>query len=278
VRVFLNYVVWEANADGLKRRFDKFLTMADELGIRAVPILLDDCFKPEPRVGKQDEPVPGVHNSQWVCSPGARRVADKACWPMLEEYVKDMVAAFGQDRRIVIWDLYNEPKRASLPLAEATFRWARETKPSQPLASCWVAVPFSDLVNLHEYGPLDQLKQAVEDAKKSGRPVIITEWMARGRGSRFETHLPFFRTERLGCWNWGFVAGRTQTYFPYGSKPGAAEPPLWFHDILRKDGTAYSAGEVATIRYFTGVSQTPPQPLPVPSKIAPTAEKAKPVK
>ena len=270
VRVFLNYAVWEADPSGLLQRFDRFLDIADQRGIRAMPILFDDCFKPEPRVGRQDDPVPGVHNSQWVRSPGVRRAADPACRPMLERYVKDLVGGFGHDRRVVIWDLYNEPAKTSLPLVEATFRWAREAKPGQPLASCWIAEPLSDLVNLHHYGPIESLKKAVEGARKSGRPVIVSEWMARPHGSRFETNLPFLKAEKIACWSWGLVAGRTQTYFPWGSQPGASEPPLWFHDILRKDGTPYNEREAAAIRYVTGVSPTPP---PVPVVLVPTAER-----
>jgi hypothetical protein len=270
VRVFLNYVVWEADAAGLKQRFDTFLGLADNLDMRVVPILFDDCFKPEPHVGKQDEPVPGVHNSQWVRSPGVSRAADHAVWPKLEQYVKDMVGAFGQDRRVVVWDLYNEPAKESQALVEATFRWAREARPSQPLASCWIAEPLSDLVNLHEYGPLSALKGAVAKAVLEGRPILVTEWMARGNGSRFASHLPYFKEHKIGCWNWGLVAGRTQTYFPWGSPQGAPEPPLWHHDILRRDGTPYDAREVATIRYLTGVSPTPP---PARMVVVPTAEK-----
>ncbi len=261
VRVFLNYVVWEADTSGLKNRFDQFLTIADKQGIRVMPILFDDCFKPEPRVGKQDEPVPGVHNSQWVRSPGVRRAADQTGWPMLEKYVKDMVGTFGQDRRVVIWDLYNEPATTSLPLVEATFRWARETNPDQPLASCWIAEPFSDLINLHHYGMLDGLKKVVAGAMKSGRPIIVSEWMARTTGSRFETHLPFFKENKIACWNWGLVAGRTQTHFPWNSQQNAPEPEVWHHDILRKDGTPFNEREVATIRYITGMRKTPP-PVP----------------
>jgi len=272
VRVFLNYVVWEAGAAGLKQRCQQFLTIARRHDIRVMPILFDDCFKPEPRVGKQDDPVPGVHNSQWVCSPGVKRVADPSSWPKLESYVKDLVGAFGQDRRIVIWDLYNEPAKTSLPLVQATFRWARETSPTQPLASCWIAEPFSDLVNLHHYGSFDSLRQSVAEGKKSGRPVIVTEWMARSLGSRFETHLPFFKAGQIACWNWGLVAGRTQTYFPWGSPPGTAatEPPVWFHDVLRRDGTPFKDREVAVIRYSTGVSKVPPA---APVVLVPTAER-----
>lgn len=271
VRVFLNYVVWEADADGLRQRFEQFLALADRHALRVMPILFDDCFKPEPRVGPQDPPVPGVHNSQWVRSPGVKRVADTAGWPRLEAYVTDLVGRFAHDPRIVLWDLYNEPEAKNQPLVEATFRWARAAGPRQPLASCWGAEGVSDLVNLHHYGPLAELRRVVDKARATGRPVLVTEWMARGAGSRCESHLPYFKAERLGCWHWGLVAGRTQTYFPWGSPEGAPEPALWHHDLLRADGTPYRPREVATIRHLTGVSpDTPAEPL----VLVPTAEAA----
>lgn len=124
VRVFINYVVWKVDAEGLKKRIERFLTIADRHHIRAMVILLDDCFKQDPKLGKQLEPEPGVHNSQWVASPGQRIVKDAAAWGDLESYVKDLVQSFAHDRRIVVWDLYNEPTQ-SLPLVEAVFRWAR---------------------------------------------------------------------------------------------------------------------------------------------------------
>lgn len=282
VRVFLNYVVWEADGAGLKQRFDRFLAVADRHGIRTMPVLLDDCNFAgcEARVGRQPDPVPGVHNSRWVSSPPLAMVTDPKAQPRLERYVKDMVGTLANDKRIVVWDLYNEPGNSglgakSLPLVEASFRWAREMKPTQPLASCWIAEPYSDLVNLHGYGPLSAMQDAIARAKRSGRPVLVTEWMARTHKSRFETHLPLFKAEKIACWSWGFVAGRTQTYFPWGSKPtpGASEPRLWFHDVLRRDGTPYSPREIATIRYCTGLSTTPPPPLPQPRELVPTARK-----
>ena len=74
------------------------------------------------------------------------------------------------------------------------------------------------------------------------------EYMARLRGSHFETHLPIFKRERVGCLSWGFVGGRTQTIYPWGSPEGSLEPSEWFHDILRRDGTPFDASEVAVIR------------------------------
>jgi len=37
--------------------------------------------------------------------------------------------------------------------------------------------------------------------------------------------------------------------------PDRKEPELWFHDILRKDGTPFSQDEVETIRELTGKTQ-----------------------
>lgn len=264
VRVFVNYAVWEADPDGLKQTLRRYLAIADKHGIVTLVILFDDCFKPEPRVGKQDAPLPGVHNSQWVQSPGARRRGDRAAWPKLEQYVKDVVSAFASDKRVLAWELYNEPSQ-SLPLVEAAFRWAREAGPSQPVTTTIYGgaemrnriIELSDVLCFHNYGPLPGVKAEVERLLAHGRPVLSTEWMARGHGSRFETHLPFFKQKKVGCWSWGLVAGRTQTYFPWGSPKGSPEPKLWHHDLLRKDGTPFSASEVRFIKATTGVQAIP---------------------
>jgi hypothetical protein len=164
---------------------------------------------------------------------------------------------------------------------EAAFRWAREVGPSQPITTTIFGKPemqqriieLSDVLSFHNYSTLPSLKHQAASLAKHGRPLFCTEWMARTHGSRFETHLPFFKAQKIGCWNWGFVAGRTQTYFSWGTirTPGAPEPSTWFHDILRRDGTAYRKYEVSTIRYVTGMSKTPP---PAPIVLVPTAEKA----
>lgn len=54
--------------------------------------------------------------------------------------------------------------------------------------------------------------------------------------------------------NWGFVAGKSQTIYPWDSWDRAypTEPPVWFHDIFRADGTPYRPQEVELIRSPTG--------------------------
>jgi hypothetical protein len=132
-----------------------------------------------------------------------------------------MVSSFAADQRALAWEVYNEPSQ-SLQLAEAAFHWARQAKPSQPVTATVFGsavmqqrvLELSDVISFHNYGPLPALKAQAALLQGQRRPLLCTEWMARKAGSRFETHLPYFKEQKIGCWNWGFVAGRTQTFFP----------------------------------------------------------------
>ncbi len=277
VRVFINFVVWKADPEGLVRRLDQFLAIADRHKIGTMAVLLDDCFKQNPTVGPQEAPVPGVHNSQWVASPGEGMVRDSSAWGDLERYVKAVVKAFAHDRRLLVWDLYNEPSQ-SLALVEAAFRWAREVGPDQPLTTCVYGgscdheklAELSDVISFHCYGPIGDLRATIDRLAAYERPLLCTEWMCRPV-SRFETHLPVLAERRVGAWNWGLVAGKTQTYYPWGSPQGAPEPAVWFHDILRPNGTPFNAKEALFVRVLTGVA--PPSALPVVKVLVPTAER-----
>ena len=145
LRVFLQYIVWRDDPDGLLERIDRFLSIAAGHGITAAFILFDDCAFAgrEPYLGDQDPPRPGIHNSGWTPSPGLKLVEDRSVWPQLEAYARAIVGAFGQDGRVLLWDLYNEPGNSDLgerstPLVEAAFAWARRESPQQPLTtSVW---------------------------------------------------------------------------------------------------------------------------------------------
>jgi hypothetical protein len=83
------------------------------------------------------------------------------------------------------------------------------------------------------------------------RPVLCTEYMARSNGSTFQNTLPVLKEYHVGAINWGLVAGKTQTYFPWDSwdKPDlTGEPTPWFHDVFRSDGRPYDAEEIRFIR------------------------------
>src|SRR3546814_16912390 len=71
-------------------------------------VLFDSCWDPNPKLGPQHPPIPGVHNSGWVQAPGAARLADKSQYGKLEAYVKDVVGSFAHDKRVLGWDVWNE--------------------------------------------------------------------------------------------------------------------------------------------------------------------------
>lgn len=264
-RVFLQYIVWRDDSAGLKHRVSRFLDIAQSHGIRVMLVLFCDCSfaGKEPYPGAQDPPVPGVHNSGWVPSPGLKRVADRAAWPDLEKYVKDIVGTFGRDRRVLIWDLYNEPGNsklgeASLPLAEQAFAWARATGPSQPVTTgAWTdfaspmskrLMELSDVVSFHAYDSPEGVRSKIEICQRYGRPLLATEFIRRQAGSTFESILPLFAKHDVGWYNWGLVAGKTQTSMHWGSKPGDPMPAVWQHDIFHPDGRPYDPREIELIR------------------------------
>lgn len=266
-RIFLQYLVWEADGDGLLHRLDQFLAVADEHGLSTMICLFDDCAfsGKQPYLGPQDGPVPGVHNSGWVPSPGHARVADQESWPQLEAYVTSILSRFRYDRRVLLWDLYNEPGNVnmgdrSLPLLEATFRWARAAQPQQPLTTgVWhpdlhalneTSLALSDISTFHDYEDLQSVERVLDRLKPLNRPIICTEWMRRHYGSTFDILLPVFKREGIGCCFWGLVNGRTQTHFPWDSPQGAADPQVWYHDLLRSDGTPHLPDEIIVIRSY----------------------------
>jgi len=264
VRVYLHDLTWREDARGFKSRINQFLDIAADHGIRPAFVLFDDCWNADPKSGKQPEPIPSVHNSGWVQSPGKAVVNDPASWPRLERYVRDIVGTFAEDQRVLFWDLYNEPGNSkqgtkSLPLLKRTFDWARAANPTQPLsAGVWFEsrelndyqLAASDIITFHNYGNAKSLSRQIRSLNKNGRPVICTEWLRRGH-SDVVSCLPVFKSKQIGCYNWGLVSGKTQTIYAWGTKEGDPEPTTWFHDLLRKDGTPFDPKEASLFRQLT---------------------------
>jgi hypothetical protein len=264
-RVFLQHLVWQDDPEGQKRRMDHFLSLASAQGISTMFVLFDDCaFSGKtPYLGAQGDPVPGVHNSGWTPSPSPEQVIDPSQWHSLGAYLRDLLGTFSADERIVAWDLYNEPGNnkmgnSSLPLVNAAFDWAQDVRPTQPLTvGIWqpaleslneTSLRRSDLVSFHSYADSARTADQIAHLRAWNRPLLCTEWLHRPFNSRFQTHLPLFREAQVGCYSWGLVAGRTQTYHHWGSEPGTPAPSLWQHDVLHADGTPYDPEEILLIQ------------------------------
>jgi hypothetical protein len=283
VRVFLHDLLWKQDSTDFIQRLDKFLEIADRHHIGAVFVLFDGCWHPVPKLGKQPAPILFTHNSGWVQSPGRDVLLHPEKYPRLKEYTIGMLRRFGKDRRVQVWDVWNEPdnlnenangklelknKREFVgPLLLQVFSWAREADPSQPLTSAvwfsgkWgdmegltpierIQLGNSDIVSFHCYDKAETLSQRMADLKWLDRPVICTEFMARPIGSTFDPQLGLMKKARVGAYCWGLVSGKTQTIYPWDSwtVKYTGEPPLWFHDIFRRDGSPYRVQEVDYIR------------------------------
>ncbi|MFX1354097.1 MAG: cellulase family glycosylhydrolase [Promethearchaeota archaeon] len=268
LRVFLHFLLWQDDFPGFKKRLDRFLQICEKHHIKVLMVLFDEMWNQDPKLGIQPDPIPGVHNSGWLASPGRKRVLDESCYPELKGYVQEIINYYTSDERILGWDLYNEPgnmgmRNKSFPLVIASFLWARECNPSQPItvgfwqfnvkSRVWnelelLSIQCSDIISFHDYREVEKTVETIQDLKKYERPILCTEYLARTSNNNFETHLPIFKKEKIGAFNWGFISGKTQTIYSWLSKRGDPEPELWFHDILHEDGTAYSIEEINFIR------------------------------
>ncbi len=287
MRVFLHDLPWKEDSEGFKKRIATFLEICDKHQIKPMLVLFDSVWDPRPKSGPQRAPRPGVHNSGWVQSPGTTALGDESQYPRLEAYVKGVVGAFAHDKRVLAWDIWNEPDNTNgssygslepknkveivVALLPHVFAWARTSKPEQPLTSgIWHEDPntpeklspmakeqleLSDVISFHNYSPAAKFEQEVKWLEKYGRPILCTEYMARPQGSTFQNILPIAKREKVGAINWGFVAGKSQTFLPWDSWQHPyvdRQPPVWFHDIFHADGTPYRREETAFIRKETG--------------------------
>jgi len=284
LRVFLHDLPWKHDQAGFIERLQTFLDIAHGHGIGAVFVLFDSCWHPFPRWGEQRPPEPGLHNSCWVQSPGVDILRDEKRFNQLESYVTGLVKFFARDHRIHAWDIWNEPDNNNgnsygprdlgnakadivAPLLAKAFAWARAAKPSQPLTTAiwagnWASectlrlferlqINLSDILSFHTYNNAEVVLEKITALERYDRPLICTEYLARGLDCTFQTVLPLLKKRHVSAYNWGFVAGRTQTQFPWDSWQKAydpAGPPLWHHEILHPNGKPYRQEEVTLIR------------------------------
>ena len=283
-RVYLHNLLWDQDSIGFLKRVDNYLEISESKGIKTLLVLLDDVWHPIPKLGKQPEPLPFIHNSGWVQAPGSKILGDSSRHNELKNYIKGVITHFSEDKRVMGWDLYNEPDNVSpddpkypergpevkekhiysLSLLKKTFRWAREVNPSQPLTvGLWkdpvtwrnidslsaidrFAISNSDVISFHAYGSLEETMNKIEDLEQFNRPLLCTEYLARGEQNTFQVILPLFKEKEVAAVNWGFVAGKTNTAFPWSSWQVKFDslPKIWHHDIYLPDKTPYDQKEI----------------------------------
>jgi hypothetical protein len=281
VRVFLHNFPWVEDHEGFLNRIDQFLGLADRHHIQVMFALLDSCWDPLPKPGRQPEPRPGVHASQWVQTPGVEILTNAARHIEVKGYIQAVVGRFRSDHRVLAWDVFNEPDATdpeyalieptnkaefALMLLKEAIPWTREMNPSQPLtvgvtetdpdslsASAKFSLEQSDIISFHDYSRPAGMRHKVECLKRYHRPILCSEWMARPIGSVLDPILGYLKAQDVASFSNGLVTGRAHAMYPWSSrhKPCTAEPKVWFHDLFRKDGTPFDAREIIYIRSLT---------------------------
>lgn len=294
VRLILEYVVWKEEHDGFMERLERYISLCAKYGISCMIVLANDCMPPKnelwkmPYVGKQ-EYVWGYHGGKKSAqhslqtSPAPHFYLDNP--ESRADYfrmVEEIVTKYKNDERIIVWDVYNEPgngRRDDLTPEnlKALFELVRACEPIQPLTSAvWrikgdgtplseveqYALDHSDIVSYHFYGNYNEHIKIIHRLKKEGRPIITTEWLGRIFGNDVFSLFPLFYLERIGCYNWGFVAGKYQTYEPWEGTWQMYERgrcknvdfTKWFHDLYRPSHHPYDPKEIELIKHFSSIA------------------------
>ena len=225
-------------------------------------------------------------------SPGRAALQNKDEYPRLEAYVKGVVGALANDDRVLAWDIWNEPDNTNqgsyghlepknkvdlvLELLPKAFEWARAVGPTQPLTSApwkgdWstpekmtemdrLQINLSDVITFHNYDSPTELERRIRWLKRYNRPLICSEYMARGNGSFFMGGLTVGKVHNVGMINWGLVQGKSQTHLPWDSWQSPyvdRAPSIWFHEGFSTEGKPYIPEEAAFIKRMTGRAKQP---------------------
>lgn len=293
VRVFLPFYLWRVQHDSFMRNLEEFLSLLDQYHMTMMPVIFNDCsvakrLYQEPVLGPQPEPVPGYFGGSDVTpfdddtqngdTVGYIPTDDPEMEPVAEAYVRELARTYGNDPRILIWNVWNEAGNSqrgdkSMPMLKKTFAWFREENVMQPLtADVWgagaehpygwlkkpgiyaeiekEAIAQSDIVSFHFYGDYEHSRQYIRILEQYGRPLINTEWMHRPYRSIIQTHLPLWKKHKVGSYFFGFVNGKAQFNFVWEfiKKLPDIDTSLWMHDIFHSDFTPYDAEEIEVLK------------------------------
>lgn len=292
VRIILPFDVWNKQHDGFMERLDNFLSLADKNSISVMITFGNDCTVPkeryEPPVFGPQPMDFGYHsgrkNSPHVTlpAPGYSLLDEPELAELHYKMVAEIIGKYREDKRVVIFDLFNEignsmRETKSLPHLEKFFAIARDIDPIQPLTACvWRynkerkvyseaelrAIELSDIISWHYYGNYENTIKTIDRLKEYRRPLVNTEWLHRVQHNTVETIFPLFYLEQIACYNWGFVAGKSQTYQPWeylwrrldNGQGYDLDFTKWQHDLFRANHRPYDPHELTIIKEFTALA------------------------
>ena len=223
VRVFLQYVVYEANAGRFLEDLECFVKLCAKHDIRPMFVLFDSCFGDEPAMEKADSPT-------WVNNPGFSRIGEEN-WLRLEKYAGDIVMRYRGDPRVLMWDIMNEPMAdfQHVTRKEREHIWSfcrhfcsfvRKADPTHPTTVGHALVEYIprtmdlvDVISIHSYERFaDWLRKDIAlgrgYAQRVGKPAIITEFGNPGVGQKYEMALEVIESEKIGFYFWELMIAK----------------------------------------------------------------------
>jgi len=267
--------MWKDDRDLAMQYLDEYLDMLDRYGINVMPVLGSDCLPSKP-----DE-----NGNRISCFDGKPVVGwmpedDMNMWEQREAYVWDLATRYRDDRRIYMWNVWNEAGNSnrnremlSLPFINRLFYLLRKAEVTQPLtADCYglynqiegrynfevgldpierAVCNLSDIITFHYYGDLLHTKKYFKFLQEEfGRPMLNTEWGHRPWGSFIPSHLPLFKKYNIGSYFFGFVVNqetdgfRLDKVWPFIADDDRIDTSLWMHGIYRSDYTPYDQDDI----------------------------------
>jgi len=289
VRLIVEFDVWLQERESFMQILEKYISLCDKYSQKVMIVLANEAqlcrgekYVPKP-LGEQVYAL-GYHQGRFPLTP-----EQKALTPYHEleraethdlylDMVREIVNKYKDDGRVVCWNVFNEPGitigvERSVPLIRQMFETVRECDPSQPLCAdiyYWkdmdhlrpneqVCADLSDVISWHCYKPVSGFVSDYESLKRFNRPILLTEWLNRINHQDVKDIYPLLYLERIDCWCWGFVAGKTQTYEPWDSiweqyeASGGSKNfdfTKWQHDLLRPNLRPYDPKELELIVDF----------------------------
>jgi hypothetical protein len=260
VRVYLHYDIYLKKKAALLADIEDFLTRAGKYGIKTEFVFFDDCWnQPDPGMLAPDyqypAPIPGVHNSRWLVSPGEqvrRHYAENR--EHLKAYVQDIVNAHKHDPRIAFWETYNEPNHSAETrrLLQDAYAWVHETGTTIPVTATgreFAGEPYSDFGSWHEYGGYRYT---------GATNLLCTECMNR-EGQTIPGVVEHFK-DQTGFIFWEFGIGRDNCRFAWKNDrthPRPDETPTPFHGVVYPDGHPWSVDDVKALLGAEAFSNAP---------------------
>jgi len=273
LRVYMHNINFDEEKAVFLANLEKFLTICDKLEIRPGLVFFDDCHREDGIfLDKPTTPIKGYHNGRWAQCP-QKRERNPENLEKFKPYVEEVVRAHRTDKRVLWWEIFNEPAAGaeySRRLSAAGYQWAKEVKPIQPVLNCyrgkggWTDTDVTDIVDAHIYrwDPPAWDGLASTNPKKgtvfteagarwyaprrsNGEPCEVMNWLQRRRASGQSTPGVYL------CWE--LMVGNSNCRWYWGTKPDSPEPTVPWCGLMWPDATPVSLAEAEAVRrYVTG--------------------------